>query len=183
MTRPPQSVAPLRAISLAIRLIPLPVLGLALSHCVIAIRRRHPEILERMGPHATANILIDPIDMPLTILLQPSRTHPASVMRLSKRCKWDARVSGPIGALFAMVQGSLDGDALFFSRKIKIEGNADAILALRNAIDATEIDLLTEISAHFGPLEPWIENALRNVLAAVAQTKGMRMRQAVRGQP
>ena len=53
-----------------------------------------------------------------------------------------------------MIHGTLDGDALFFSRDITIEGNTDAILALRNAIDAAEIDLPGEVADLFGPFSP-----------------------------
>jgi predicted lipid carrier protein YhbT len=56
--------------------------------------------------------------------------------------------------LLAMVHGTLDGDALFFSRDITIEGDTNAVLAMRNAIDAAEIDLPSEIAALFGPLGP-----------------------------
>lgn len=46
-----------------------------------------------------------------------------------------------------MVHGALDGDALFFSRDILIEGDTEAVLALRNAVDDAEIDLAGEIAA------------------------------------
>ena len=46
----------------------------------------------------------------------------------------------------------VDGDALMFSRDLVIEGDVEAVLALRNAIDDAQLDLVTELSAVFGPL-------------------------------
>jgi predicted lipid carrier protein YhbT len=60
-----------------------------------------------------------------------------------------------------MVHGVLDGDALFFSREITIEGDTDAILAMRNAIDAAEIDLSCELANLFGPFSPVARQAVQ----------------------
>jgi predicted lipid carrier protein YhbT len=45
--------------------------------------------------------------------------------------------------LVGMLDGSYDGDALFFSRDLVIEGDTSAVLALRNALDDAEIDPAT----------------------------------------
>ena len=57
-----------------------------------------------------------------------------------------------LSALTALLQGHIDGDALFFSRSLTISGNTEAVLALRNAVDASEVDLNEEIKAAAGPL-------------------------------
>ncbi len=44
-----------------------------------------------------------------------------------------------------MMHGTLDGDALFFSRDLAVEGDTSSVLALRNAIDDAELDLAEEI--------------------------------------
>jgi len=49
------------------------------------------------------------------------------------------------------VHGTWDGDALFFSRDLMIEGDTSAALALRNAIDDAELDLSVEIAGLGGP--------------------------------
>jgi predicted lipid carrier protein YhbT len=59
-----------------------------------------------------------------------------------------------------MAEGASDGDALFFSREINIEGNTDAILALRNAIDDAELNLADEIAGLLGPLRPAAKRAI-----------------------
>ena len=76
---------------------------------------------------------------------------------------WEAHIAGPFAALLGMLHGTMDGDALFFSRDIIIEGDTEAVLALRNALDDAEIDILGEITASLGPLGPWLEKPLRSL--------------------
>ena len=42
-------------------------------------------------------------------------------------------------ALLGIVDGTFDGDALFFRRTISITGRTEAIVALRNAIEDAEL--------------------------------------------
>lgn len=44
--------------------------------------------------------------------------------------------------LAQLAQGGGDGDALFFSRDITIEGDTEAVLALRNALDDSNLDII-----------------------------------------
>ena len=64
----------------------------------------------------------------------------------------DARISSQLINLMALLEGRLDGDALMFSRQLVIEGDVEAVLALRNAIDDAALDLVTEVSLMLGPL-------------------------------
>jgi predicted lipid carrier protein YhbT len=64
----------------------------------------------------------------------------------------DARIAGPLSAFLAMMHGAEDGDALFFSRDLTVEGDTAAVLALRNAMDDAELDLTEELAALAGPL-------------------------------
>ncbi|NEW89604.1 sterol-binding protein, partial [Rhodopseudomonas sp. WA056] len=65
-----------------------------------------------------------------------------------------------------MTDGSYDGDALFFSRDIEIDGDMEAVVALRNAIDDSRVDFLKESVAWFGPLAAPIERILRSLVGA-----------------
>ncbi|RMF14537.1 MAG: hypothetical protein D6757_06105, partial [Alphaproteobacteria bacterium] len=62
----------------------------------------------------------------------------------------DARVTGPLTALLNVATGAVDGDALFFSRDLMIEGDTALVVALRNAFDDAHLDLAELI----GPPEP-----------------------------
>lgn len=51
-----------------------------------------------------------------------------------------------------MIDGSLDGDALFFSRDLRVTGDTEAVVALRNALDDFEGSAFESVVRSFGPL-------------------------------
>lgn len=110
----------------------------------------HPGLISRLGTYANYRFAIDPTDLPITLLLHPD---PATIrITLHRRPPVaDARIAGPLAALLGLVHGVWDGDALFFSRDLVIEGDTSAALALRNAIDDAELDLGAEIAGMSGP--------------------------------
>ena len=135
-----------------------------------AIRHRHPGLFFRLEAHAEKVFLIDPIDLPFVFRLSPHPDRPVIEPRYRDAAgTWDARISGPLAALIGMVHGAYDGDALFFSRDILIEGDTEAMLALRNALDDAELDLPAEIAAACGPAGPAIERINRSLLPAVSR--------------
>lgn len=141
-------------VKLGLRTLPLPVVNTVLQRLMLEVVRGHPEMRERLGPYAATTFLIQPTDIPIQFCLRLDSPAPIVCQRRPATCAWDARIAGPFVAFLAMVHGVLDGDALFFSRDITIEGNTDAVLAIRNAIDAAEIDLPCEVASLFGPLSP-----------------------------
>lgn len=58
--------------------------------------------------------------------------------------------------LLALLEGKLDGDALFFSRDITVTGDMEAMLALRNALDDCNIDLPSDLGTSAGPFAPMV---------------------------
>ncbi len=117
------------------------------------IRRRHPDILERMADYGDRAVCIDPVDLPFVILLEPDPEQPRlTVLREVDPGSVTATIHGPLGMLIALAEGKVDGDALFFSRRLVIEGDTEVVVALRNAIDGAGIDLIDDISAELGPL-------------------------------
>ncbi len=117
------------------------------------IRRRHPDILERMADYADKPVCIDPTDLPFVILLDPNPEEPRlTVRREIDPAEVAATIHGPLEMLIALAEGKVDGDALFFSRRLVIEGDTEVVVALRNAIDGAGIDLIEDISQHLGPL-------------------------------
>jgi predicted lipid carrier protein YhbT len=51
-----------------------------------------------------------------------------------------------------MIDGSLDGDALFFSRDLRISGDTEAVVTLRNALDDLDGSVVDTVLRSFGPL-------------------------------
>ncbi|EME71138.1 putative lipid carrier protein [Paramagnetospirillum caucaseum] len=117
------------------------------------VRRRHPDILERMADYADKAVCIDPVDLPFVILLEPNPEDPRLTVRRSiEPGEVAATIHGPLEMLIALAEGKVDGDALFFSRRLVIEGDTEVVVALRNAIDGAGIDLIEDMAQELGPL-------------------------------
>lgn len=146
------------------RYLPLLPLQPVLGACLHGIQKRHPQIFDRLGTHATKRFGLDPIDLPFVFVLEPARVNPKVIAVRSMPQQVDVRVTGTIAALIGLVDGSCDGDALFFSRDIQVEGDMEAAVALRNAIDEAGIDIVAESIAWLGPVSPIAAQLLRGVI-------------------
>jgi predicted lipid carrier protein YhbT len=154
--------------------VPLAVIALALSHLVQSIADRHPSMFDRLGEHAGKRLVLEPIDLPFVIAIALDPMRPAvSIARPDRRPRADARIAGPIAALIGLIHGRYDGDALFFSGDITVEGDIETILALRNALDDAEIDLLQESAAILGPLSGLAERLMRPAAPIVERYTGL----------
>ena len=154
------------ALALAGRFLPLLPLQPVLGACLHGIQKRHPQIFDRLGAHAAKRFGLDPTDLPFVFVLAPARVNPKVVALRSMPQQIDVRVTGTIAALIGLVDGSCDGDALFFSRDIQVEGDMEAAVALRNAIDEAGIDIIAESIAWLGPLSPIAAQLLRGVIGS-----------------
>lgn len=160
-------------LALALRAVPLAPMSLALAAVTRRILAGHPGILARLGDHAGCSFAIDPTDLPVSLLIRPDA--PRALVRVCRsRPAADTCIAGPLAALLGLVHGRWDGDALFFSRDLVIEGNTSAALALRNAIDDAELDLGAEIAAMTGPLS----RALGPVIALAERRTGLPLQRA-----
>jgi len=148
--RPSRSRCP-EEVAGARRWLPLWVLQPLLSRIVHCVGGRHPELLDRLGPHAKTRFLIDPTDLPFGMLL---RLDPAGlVFRACHRSPpppHDARISATFLGLLRLIDCDRDGDAMFFSRDLEIAGNTEAVVSLRNAIDNVEGSIAESGAAAFG---------------------------------
>lgn len=131
--------------------LPLPILQPALNRIVRATSQHHPEIFSRLGSHAQKTFLINPINLPFAFLLRPDPVSPRMWTARSKRgLSYNASISGSILDLLRLVDGRMDGDAIFFSRELQIEGDTEAIVCLRNALDDVEDSIMEDVATLFG---------------------------------
>lgn len=162
--RPPIRLPPIASVALA----PLPLLPLQLllQGLLASIVQRHPRLPERLqGIHGRC-IGIEPADLPFVLRLELRRSDIA--LRIERRgiaADTAARIRGPILALLGLVDGRYDGDALFFARDITIEGDVEAVLALRNAVDDAEIDLAREVAICLASLPRSVLRGARKTMA------------------
>lgn len=157
---------------------PLPIapLEIALRHLLAGILTRHPALVDRLVADTTRRIAIAPTDVPFVVILQTGNASIAlKIERAHNLTSVDATISGPLFALMGLVDGAFDGDALFFSRDLSIEGDMEAVLALRNAIDDADIDLLSEAAASLGRPAVPIAQAGRRIATALARIVNRRV--------
>lgn len=158
-----QSAIPLLPAAARLGLWPVPtaVIEFILDQVAQSIAHRHPEILARLAAHVGKAFMLVPTDLPFVFVLTVKSHAPvALVLRSRDDIRVDATISGSFAALLGLVHGRYDGDSLFFSGDLVIEGDMEAVLALRNAIDNAEIDLLQESAATLGPLAPLVEHSM-----------------------
>lgn len=125
-----------------------PLLALVMA----IMRRRHGAVFERLSALGGKRVRIEPSGFPLAFLLALTPPAGARLRLADPRDTADAVIRGPLAVLLDLLEGRLDGDALFFSRLLTIEGDTEVILALRNAVDGEDIDLAADLASPLGHL-------------------------------
>lgn len=128
-------------VSNATSVLPLLPLEMIVRRLLANAMAARPSFTERFGEHAGRTFIIDPVDCPFVFLMKPEKEHSElRVMRRPEARDYDARIAAPLVVLLGMIDGTYDGDALFFSRDLIIEGDTEAVLALRNALENADLD-------------------------------------------
>ncbi len=140
---------------MAMQVLPLAPLEIGANAMMSTILAHRPDILRRLGDHAYKRFAIDPTDCPFAFLLTPHPEKPVlRVVRSLTGIDHDARIAGVLVVLVGLLDGAYDGDALFFSRDLVIEGDTAAVLALRNAIEDAALtpDAAFGVPERFAPI-------------------------------
>ena len=138
------------ALEVTLRAAPLALAQPVFDALARMIAHHHPGVFERLAPWAGASFLIAPTGFPRGLLLQllfPPKPPRLRVVNLDRQRAVVAVLSGTLPMLWDLLEGRIDGDAAFFERRLRFEGDTSAIVALRNATDGEEIDLVGDIVA------------------------------------
>lgn len=129
-----------------------PILG----HALTAMRRRHAAVFARLADLGEILFLIDPTDLPVDFLLRPAGSRPVLTLHKggSEQSGVTATIRAPLPTLIALMEGRIDGDAVFFGRGLIIEGDMAAVLTLRNALEEGDIRVGETLIEAAGPLAP-----------------------------
>jgi predicted lipid carrier protein YhbT len=128
-----------------------------------------PSFAARLGEYAGFTFAIDPVDCPFAFLITMRSGSPTlRLVRDLNGVRYAARIAAPLVVLLGMLDGTYDGDALFFSRDLVIEGDTEAVLALRNALDDAELDPATVVGVP-GALKASFNRATDAVLDRLRQ--------------
>lgn len=145
-----------------LRPVPIAFVQQAASSAYRRVMARHAGLFDRLGEHSAKTFVFAPKDLPFEFAIRPAegriRAAKAGCIR-----HHDARISGPIFLLLALAEGRLDGDAEFFGRQIAIDGDMEAILALRNALEDCRIDFTEDLGPRRGPLRRPVSLGLKKV--------------------
>ncbi|OJX73838.1 SCP2 sterol-binding domain-containing protein [Magnetospirillum sp. 64-120] len=165
--------SPVLLLGLALRPVRPALLQPVFDHMLKVVRTQHPDILERLEAYGERSVCIDPIDLPFALILEPDPANPRlTVRRFVDTDEVHATIRGPLETLIALAEGRMDGDALFFSRQLVVEGDTEVVVALRNAIDGAGIDLVADLTAALGPLAQPARRAAGAVLDLVSSLRG-----------
>ncbi|WP_439562919.1 ubiquinone anaerobic biosynthesis accessory factor UbiT [Roseinatronobacter sp.] len=173
MCNDPSSVRTPVFITAPMHVLPLWPLTLALSQLARKLLRAHPQILTRIDKYQSYVFVLDITDLPFILQLDPAQAQLRAFRRNAARDA-DARIAGTLAAFLAMLHGVEDGDSLYFSGALQIEGDTSAVLALRNALDDAELDLSAEIARALPLLAP----PLRMALTPLERVTGLHLRRA-----
>jgi O2-independent ubiquinone biosynthesis accessory factor UbiT len=123
---------------------------------------RHPRIFERLGDHAVQTFCFAPTDIPFEFAVSP-RTRRVRAMRSGRIMRWDAKITGPIVLLLALAEGRADGDAEFFGRQLTVDGDMEAVVALRNALENDAVDFTEDLAPAGAPFHRPVARLLAHV--------------------
>jgi predicted lipid carrier protein YhbT len=170
-----QRSRPLAAATLS--LIPGPVLARLTVLLTRAMRRRHPRLVANFARLDPAVVHVFPSDLPHRFAIEfgggkmDVRVLLDSAARGDSPKPPDAEIRGNLMALIDLLEGRIDGDAMFFSREIEITGSTAVIVAVRNTLDREEILITDEIAAMFGPLERPARRIAQRIDAAIGRAR------------
>ena len=140
------------------------------------MERAHPKLFQNLSRLKGAVIHVDPTDLPHRFELRYGGDEKPTVRVLEKSGQGaaDASIKGNLDILLNLLEGRIDGDALFFTRGLVITGDTAAIVGLRNTLDREEIDLFSDITGMFGPFAKPVGRAL-TALGRVRETAKSRV--------
>lgn len=135
--------------------------------------RERPELFERLGPFRRAGIVISPTDLPVAFRLVPDGVRGmVRVVRKDDPAPRAAEISAPLAVLLSLLDGGTDADSAFFSRRVRVQGGTETVIALHNALEAAELTP-ADVLGLPGPIRSHV-NA--NIAAATALVSALRRR-------
>ncbi|NIA71282.1 hypothetical protein HBA54_22025 [Pelagibius litoralis] len=146
---------------------PAPRLPLAvlLTRAVRRIASRRGDLIERLGPTARVPVAIMPSDLPFSFRVNlDGASARVEVVTVEEAETAAARIRAPLLILLGLLDGTYDGDALFFSRDLVIEGDTEHVLALRNTLEQADLTP-AEFAGLHGPAADLVNRATAELLS------------------
>lgn len=139
---------------------------------------RRPDLVRRLGAVVHVPIAIVPDDMPHAFLLRlDAKDSKVAICDKRRIDNAQAVIRAPFLVLLGLLDGTYDGDALFFSRDLRIEGKTEHVLALRNTLEEADLTPgeffgLTDPSARrVNDISGWFLEQVRRFAAISAERR------------
>ncbi|MDC7684435.1 SCP2 sterol-binding domain-containing protein [Asticcacaulis sp. BYS171W] len=156
-----QGLGALQLFGILLSQVPRSLLERLASELETLLALRHPGLSDRLGEAEGRSYRFVLKDFPIDALAKVEKSRlRIGLLDKSAVAGEDVRVSGRLAALFELLQGERDGDALFFTRDIETSGNTEALLVLRNALESEEIDLFELLSVRWRPFHRTVRQGL-----------------------
>lgn len=114
---------------------------------------RHPKLMTNLARLEPALVRLELADAPHIFTLRLGPDPDFQIFTEDAGVMFDACVRGTLAALVDLLEGRVDGDALFFTRDIQITGKTEVIVGLRNTLDREDMDVFSELVSLCGPFE------------------------------
>ena len=109
------------------------VLARAVAMQLHGMERAHPKLFRNLAQLKPSIVYVEPTDLPHRFELKYGGDDgPCSGEGQGAA---DAYITGNLDILMSLLEGRIDGDALFFTRGLVITGDTAAIVGLRNTLD------------------------------------------------
>lgn len=154
--------SPMLFAGLALRPLPVTFLSQLIAFFLRRMDRLYPEISSRMEPLGLCHFHIVPTDFwfSFMVTLDHGKATAAVLRKEQFVSNVTATISGDLLSLMQLLEGSVDGDALFFSRQIMVEGETEAVLTLRNAVDSVDLSVEHILAGFAPPLKPLFKEVI-----------------------
>jgi len=127
-----------------LKFVPAFIIKIVVKRGVYSIKKKHPDVMERLSTTYGKTVYAFFTDLNYGVLTKISENKTIVEKYKAREIKADLLLKGNFFDLISIIEGKMDGDALFFSRKIEVEGDTEMLITIRNAFDSADIKLFKE---------------------------------------
>lgn len=135
-----------------------------LTYAINSMHTKHPKVFAKLT-NDNLTFTIDVIDLPFNFYLDPSKPTLTAYYKNQEPTS-SAKIKGKLVDLLMLFEGEKDGDAMFFSKELVIEGSTAAIVHLRNTIDGEDMNIVEDLAGEKEGLKAIIKLALKTAVTS-----------------
>ncbi len=153
---------PNRFLGIGLSFVPPLILQRLADRILQSVHAASPRLQERLLEADGKTFLFICSDMPFQLMLsiQQGMMIPR-VLPKSSFPHTDVSIHAASPVLISLLEGTADGDALFFSRDLETEGDTEALLIFRHALDNEPLALRSLFLSLFGPFQHAVHLTLK----------------------